>query len=87
MVILPQVVKRMTPPWMNWYAILTMATPLISIVGVADAMSLTQAALNAEKRDGLLLPMYAMLLSFFFLYCYPIARLTRRLERRFHVSQ
>jgi len=87
MVILPQVVKRMTPPWMNWYAILTMATPLISIVGVADAMSLTQAALNAEKRDGLLLPMYAMLLSFFFLYCYPIARLTRRLERRFHVSE
>jgi len=28
-----------------------------------------------------------MLLSFFFLYCYPIARLTRRLERRFHVSE
>lgn len=87
MVILPQVIRRMTPPWMNWYAILTMATPLISIVGVADAMSLTQAALNAEKRDGLLLPMYAMLLSFFFLYCYPIARLTAKLERRFHVTQ
>lgn len=87
MVILPQIVTRMTPPWMNWYAILTMATPLISIVGVADAMSLTQAALNAEKQVGLLLPMYAMLLTLFYLYCYPIARLTRRLERRFAVKQ
>src|SRR6185295_10971626 len=28
MVILPQCVKRMTPPWMNLYAILTVATPL-----------------------------------------------------------
>jgi polar amino acid transport system permease protein len=87
MVILPQTIKRMTPPWMNWYAILTMSTPLISIVGVADAMSLAQAALNAEKHEGLLLPMYAMLLCFFFLYCYPIARMTARLERRFNVTQ
>ena len=87
MVILPQTVKRMTPPWMNWYAILTMSTPLISIVGVADAMALAQAALNAEKHDGLLLPMYAMLLCFFFVYCYPIARMTARLERRFNVTQ
>ena len=41
MIILPQCVKRMTPPWMNLYAILTMATPLISIVGVSEAMTLT----------------------------------------------
>ncbi len=30
MIILPQCVKRMLPPWMNLYAILTMATPLAS---------------------------------------------------------
>lgn len=29
MIILPQCLKRMIPPWMNWYAILTMATPLL----------------------------------------------------------
>ena len=57
-IILPQCVKRMTPPWMNWYAILTMATPLISIVGVNDAMTLTQDALAAEQRTELLMPMY-----------------------------
>ena len=81
-IILPQCVKRMIPPWMNWYAILTMATPLISIVGVNDAMTLTQDALASEQRTDLLMPMYGLLLLFFFVYCYPIARWTIRLERK-----
>jgi polar amino acid transport system permease protein len=84
-IILPQCVKRMIPPWMNWYAILTMATPLISIVGVNDAMTLTQDALAAEQRSELLMPMYGMLLVFFFVYCYPIARWTAHLERKYAV--
>jgi polar amino acid transport system permease protein len=84
-IILPQCVKRMIPPWMNWYAILTMATPLISIVGVNDAMTLTQDVLAAEQRTELLLPMYTLLLFFFFVYCYPIARWTIHLERRYAV--
>ena len=87
LVILPQCVKRMLPPWMNWYAILTMATPLISIVGVNDAMTMTQDALAAEARSQLLIPMYLMLLVLFFCYCYPIARLTQYLERKFALVQ
>ena len=84
-IILPQCVKRMIPPWMNWYAILTMATPLVSIVGVNDAMTLTQDALAAEQRTELLMPMYGLLLLFFFVYCYPIARWTIYLERKYAV--
>jgi polar amino acid transport system permease protein len=86
MIILPQCVKRMIPPWMNLYAILTMATPLISIVGVQESMTLTRAALSAEGRSELLVPMYLMLLAWFFIYCYPIARWTIRMERRFAVK-
>jgi polar amino acid transport system permease protein len=81
-VILPQVVKRMLPPWMNLYAILIMSTPLASIVGVEEAMTLTRGALNAERRGDLLIPMYGALLLAFFAYCWPVARLTRWLERR-----
>jgi polar amino acid transport system permease protein len=84
-IILPQCIKRMIPPWMNWYAILTMATPLISIVGVNDAMTLTRDALAAEQRTEMLLPMYTLLLFFFFIYCYPIARWTLYLERKYAV--
>lgn len=86
-IILPQCVKRMLPPWMNWYCILTMSTPLISILGVNDGMTLTQDALAAEGRSEYLIPMYLWLMSWFFIYSYPIAVLTRKLENRFAVNQ
>ena len=84
-IILPQAAKRMLPPWMNLYATLTMATTLISIVGIEDGLSVARAALSAEGRTDLLVPMYLLLLVLFFAYCYPIARLTLALERRFTV--
>lgn len=86
MIILPQAYTRMIPPWMNLYAILTMATTLISVVGIQDGLTVTRAALVAESRPELMLPMYLMLLLMFFAYCYPIARLTLALERRFNVK-
>ena len=85
MVILPQCVKRMTPPWMNLYAILAVATPLTSVVGVSEAMTLTGDILSSEGRTELLVPMYLYLLLWFFIYCYPIALATVAIERRFQV--
>jgi polar amino acid transport system permease protein len=87
MIIFPQCIKRMLPPWMNLYAILTMATVLASIVGVNEMMTLTQRALSAENRPGLLLAFYSYVLLWFFAYCYPIARWTVRLEARYAVKQ
>jgi polar amino acid transport system permease protein len=85
-IILPQALKRMLPPWMNLYAILAMATPLIAIVGVQDGLTDVRGALVAENRTDLLLPLYATLLAMFFIYCYPIAMATRALERRAEVK-
>jgi polar amino acid transport system permease protein len=87
MVIIPQCIKRMLPPWMNLYAILTMSTVLASIVGVNEMMTQTQRALSAESRPGLLLAFYSYVLLWFFAYCYPIARWTVRLEARYAVRQ
>ncbi|HEV2220863.1 MAG TPA: amino acid ABC transporter permease [Casimicrobiaceae bacterium] len=87
MIIFPQCIKRMLPPWMNLYAILTMSTVLASIVGVNEMMTLTQRALSAENRPGLLLAFYSYVLLWFFVYCYPIARWTVRLEARYAVRQ
>ena len=86
MIILPQAVKRMIPPWMNLYAILTMATTLISVVGIQDGLTMTRAALVAEARTDLLIPDVPDASLIFFAYCYPIARLTISLERRFDVK-
>lgn len=88
MVILPQCFKRMIPPWMNWYAILTMATPLISLLGVEEIITLSRQAMEAEdNHPELLVPFFGFALIIFFAYCYPIARLTIRLEKRFVVRQ
>lgn len=86
-IILPQCIKRMIPPWMNWYAILTMATPIVSILGVEEVLNLTRQAIEAENnRPELLVPFYGFVLAIFFLYCYPIALWTVRLERRYAVN-
>ena len=86
-IILPQCFKRMIPPWMNWYAILTMATPLCSLLGVEELITLSRQAIEAEdNHPELLVPFYTFALIIFFAYCYPIARWTIALERRFAVK-
>jgi len=86
-IILPQCFKRMIPPWMNWYAILTMATPLVSLLGVEEIITLSRQAMESEdNHPELLVPFYSFALILFFAYCYPIARLTVVLERRFSVK-
>lgn len=85
LIILPQAIKRMLPPWMNLYAILAQSTTLASILGVAEVLTLTRNVLGAEGRTELLMPFYGYVLVWFFLYCYPIAAYTKRLERRFAV--
>jgi polar amino acid transport system permease protein len=87
MIILPQCVRRMLPPWMNVYSLVTMATVLASVVGVTEMLTLTAQVHAAEGgRPDLLAPLYAFALLCFFLYCYPINLWTVRLERRFHIK-
>jgi len=85
LIILPQCLKRMLPAWMNLYAFVAMSTVLANIVGVTEALTATRQALDAEGKSALLLPMYGYILLWFFAYCYPIARLTVSLERRWMV--
>jgi polar amino acid transport system permease protein len=87
MIILPQCVKRMIPPWINWYCILAMATPIASIMGVEESVTFTAQALNAEGDRPELIPIfYGFLLVIHFVYTYPIARWSIRLEKKFAVK-
>ncbi|WP_213989123.1 amino acid ABC transporter permease [Sodalis sp. dw_96] len=81
-VILPQCLRRMLPPWMNLYAAITMSTSLASLVGVHDIVDIATIASNTVARTGFTVLVYFTLLLFFFIYCYPIARMTRLLEKR-----
>jgi polar amino acid transport system permease protein len=82
-IILPQCFKRMLPPWMNLYAVVTMGTALSSLVGVHDLIDTAQIASNTVNLTGFTVLIYFSLLALFFVYCYPISRLTQRLERRY----
>jgi polar amino acid transport system permease protein len=84
LVILPQCVKRMLPPWMNLYSLIVMSTVTASIVGVSEMVTLTGQVHAAEgSRPELLAPLYAFVLVCFFAYCYPIGKWTQALERRY----
>lgn len=75
------------PPWMNWYASLNMATPLCSLLGVQELITLSRQAMEAgNNHPETLVPFYGFALVLFFLYCYPIARWTIALERRNQVK-
>ena len=82
LVILPQCLRRMLPPWMNLYAAITMSTSLASLVGVHDLVDTAQIASNTVARTDFTVLVYFAILALFFAYCYPIARWTRALERR-----
>jgi len=86
-IILPQCVRRSIPPWMNWYALLTLSTPMAAIFSVHEAVANAQAAMEAAgARPQFLFPFYLFLLCLFFAYIYPIAIWTRTLERKYHVG-
>ena len=87
-IILPQCIKRAIPPWMNWYALLTLATPMASILGVNEALGNAQAAMEAAgAKPEFLIPFYLFLLCLFFAYIYPIAIWTRKIERKYAFVQ
>ena len=87
LVILPQCVKRMLPPWMNLYSLIAMSTVNASIVGVSEMITLTGQVHAAEgSRPELLAPLYTFALACFFIYCYPIGKWTQALERRYQVG-
>ncbi len=53
LVILPQCVKRMLPPWMNLYSLIAMSTVNASVVGVSEMITLTAQVHAAEgSRPG-----------------------------------
>jgi polar amino acid transport system permease protein len=49
---------------------------------VNDCLRLLRDALAAEGRSEYLIPMYLWVMLWFIAYCYPIARWTIRLERK-----
>jgi polar amino acid transport system permease protein len=85
-IVLPQCIRRMLPPWMNVYAIITMGTALSSLVGIHDLIDTAQIASSTVARSSFTVLTYVATLVIFFAYCYPISQFTRWLEKRLIAS-
>ena len=87
-IILPQCIKRMLPPWMHLYSLITMSSVNASVVGVGEMLTITTQVHAAEgSRPELLAPLYSFALICFFLYSYPIGKWTEYLELKYQVKE
>jgi polar amino acid transport system permease protein len=79
-IILPQAVLRMLPPFGNLLVEHLKTTSLVSLITVTDLAFAGQSLL---QQNGEATQVYALVLLLYFCVCFPLSRLTKRLERRF----
>lgn len=78
-VLLPQALQRLTPPTINIYTRIIKTSSLAVLIGVVEVIKVGQQII--ERTYGSLL-IYALLFLFFFLVCYPLSLVSRRLEQQ-----
>lgn len=78
-VLLPQALKRMTPPTINVYTRIIKTSSLAVLIGVVDVIKVGQQIIERTYESVLI---YGFLCLFFFLLCYPLSAASRVLERR-----
>lgn len=79
LVLIPQALKRMTPPTINVYTRLIKGSSLAVLIGVIEVIKVGQQIIERTQQSLLL---YSFLFLFFLFVCYPLSAASRRLERR-----
>jgi polar amino acid transport system permease protein len=80
LVILPQAVRRMLPPWVNAAVEIVKGSALLSLLGIVDLLLSMQ---NVVGYTFIVLPFYALTACFYFAVNFTISRMAAVLERRF----
>ncbi|CAM3765111.1 amino acid ABC transporter permease [Pseudomonas wadenswilerensis] len=78
-VLLPQALKRLTPPTINIYTRIIKTSSLAVLIGVVDVIKVGQQIIERTYESVLI---YGALFLFFFFICYPLSAASRALERR-----
>lgn len=83
-VILPQTVRRLLPPSVNLITRMVKTTSLVVLIGVVEVLKVAQQIIDANRFDhpSAALWIYGVILLLYFLVCWPISVLSRRLELR-----
>jgi polar amino acid transport system permease protein len=70
------------PSWTNYMLIIVIASSTASIIGVSELVSRCNTVVNATGRTSLMLPVYLYACVLFFLFCYPLTQLMRKVHTR-----
>lgn len=83
-VILPQAIRRMVPPLVNSFIGMLKWSSLASIIAVPELLYQGNIIIQRTYRP---MEIYTVIAVLYFLLSYPIAMLTRHLERRYDVGR
>jgi polar amino acid transport system permease protein len=80
LVVIPQALRRMLPPFVALFATIVESSSLASLIGVADLLE--AARQHVESESAIALPVYLTVLVAYFAINYPVSLASRRLEKR-----
>ena len=78
-ILLPQAVKSSVTPWLNTSIVMVKSTSYSAIVG---GWELTYAAREIVERTLATFEIFGAVMVFYFLMCYPLSLVSRRIEKR-----
>jgi general L-amino acid transport system permease protein len=80
-VILPQALQVAIPPLVNTFIGFFKDTSLVVVIGLFDFLTAIKVSLNEPAWTGFGVEAYLFAALGYFLFCYPLSRYSRRLER------
>lgn len=83
-VIGPQAVRALIPPTVNLVTRMIKTTSIVVLIGVVEVVKVGQQIIDANRFEhpDAALWIYALIFALYFVICYPISIMSRRLEKR-----
>lgn len=79
-VILPQAMRMMLPPLGGVYVVMVKVTAVLSVIGTTELVR--EANLAIQRDPSNIMPIFMIVAALYFVFCYPLLRLTYWAERR-----
>lgn len=87
-IIIPQTLRRLVPLAMNLTTRMIKTTSLVVLIGVVEVLKVGQQIIEASRLEvpSAALWIYAVVFFLYFIVCYPVSLLAKRLERRWQTQ-
>jgi len=80
-IVVPQALKLTIPPMASIYVIVIKSTAVLSVIGISELTRQGEVAIM--RMPGDIMFIYSLIAAFYFIYCYPMLRLSKWAEGRF----